>query len=159
MEVTVVICSHDHQEDQTTMAGTSTSNGRQMNTMSIHGSQKVAKEDLEDLGSLGVTRWQRNRRTSRRHGQITERLLTTRCCEKAVTCNVLLEHVEGSSENTATCQPWVVPRSRWPPSDRRSCPAAEHTRSRPRMARAAARHCGQWRTHWSPAPGAWDGSL
>ena len=55
MEVTVVICSHDHQEDKTTMAGTSTSNGRQMNTMSINGSQKVAWEDLEDLGSLGAT--------------------------------------------------------------------------------------------------------
>jgi len=45
------------QEDKTTMAATCVANGRQTNTTSdiVMVSQKMPKEDLEDLGSPGMT--------------------------------------------------------------------------------------------------------
>ena len=56
-------------------------------------------------------------------------------------------------------QPWVVPQSRWQPSERRSCRAVEHTRFPPRTALEVAPRFGRWHTCWSPAPGASGGSL
>jgi len=54
METMEVILS---QEDKTTMAATCIVNGRQTNTTSdiVMVSQKMAKEDLEDVGSPGTT--------------------------------------------------------------------------------------------------------
>jgi len=44
----------------------------------------MAEEDVEDLGSPGVTQWRRIFKTSRWHGQIMKRLLMTGHCGQTV---------------------------------------------------------------------------